>query len=91
MFDSLSDSLRSALKTMRGRGKLSEGNMREGLKLVEQSLLDADVIVALDADLEVAPSWVPRVVEAVDAGADFVSGRRIGRLPSSTARRATRS
>src|ERR1044072_603690 len=43
MFDALEDGLMSALKTMRGHGKLSETNMRDGLKLVEQSLLEADV------------------------------------------------
>jgi signal recognition particle subunit SRP54 len=35
--------MRSALKSLRGKGKLTEGNMRDGLQLVEQSLLEADV------------------------------------------------
>ena len=43
MFESLQDGLRSALKTLQGKGKLTEANMREGLRLVEQSLLEADV------------------------------------------------
>ena len=43
MFESLSDGLQSAFKSLRGKGKLTEANMREGLKMVEQSLLDADV------------------------------------------------
>lgn len=43
MFESLQDNLKSALKTLQGKGKLTEGNMRDGLKLVEQSLLEADV------------------------------------------------
>jgi signal recognition particle subunit SRP54 len=43
MFESLQDGLRSAFKTLRGKAKLSEANMREGLSLVEQSLLEADV------------------------------------------------
>lgn len=43
MFDSLQDGLRSAFKSLSGRGRLTESNMREGLKLVEQSLLEADV------------------------------------------------
>src|SRR5215510_13800342 len=43
MFESLQDGLRSALKTLQGKGKLTESNMREGLRLVEQSLLEADV------------------------------------------------
>ena len=43
MFESLGENLRSAVKTLRGKGKLTEGNMRDGLQLVEQSLLEADV------------------------------------------------
>ncbi|HEX6962916.1 MAG TPA: signal recognition particle protein [Lacipirellula sp.] len=43
MFEALQDGLSSAFKTLRGQGKLSEGNMRDGLKLVERSLLEADV------------------------------------------------
>jgi signal recognition particle subunit SRP54 len=43
MFEALQDGLSSALKTLRGHGKLSEANMRDGLKLVEKSLLEADV------------------------------------------------
>jgi signal recognition particle subunit SRP54 len=43
MFEALHDGLTSAFKTLRGKGKLSESNMRDGLKLVEKSLLEADV------------------------------------------------
>lgn len=43
MFDSLQDGLKSAFKSLRGKGKLTEANMRDGLRLVEQSLLEADV------------------------------------------------
>ncbi|MEZ6086618.1 MAG: signal recognition particle protein [Pirellulaceae bacterium] len=43
MFESLSDGLQSAFKSLRGKGKLTEASMREGLQLVEQSLLEADV------------------------------------------------
>ncbi|MDA7950596.1 MAG: signal recognition particle protein [Pirellulaceae bacterium] len=43
MFDSLQDGLASAFKSLRGKGKLTESNIREGLGLVEQTLLDADV------------------------------------------------
>ncbi|WP_442482366.1 signal recognition particle protein [Aeoliella sp. SH292] len=43
MFESLQDGLSSALKSLSGQGKLTEANMREGLKLVERSLLEADV------------------------------------------------
>jgi len=45
MFDSLRDGLNAAFKALRGRGRLTEANMREGLKLVEDSLIDADVSI----------------------------------------------
>jgi len=51
MFETLQDGIRSGLKTLRGKGKLTEGNMRDGLQLVEQSLLDADVSYDVARDL----------------------------------------
>ena len=36
MFESLHENLMSALRTLRGRGKLTEANMRDGLHLVQQ-------------------------------------------------------
>jgi signal recognition particle subunit SRP54 len=50
MFDSLQESLQSAFKTFTGKGKLTESNMRDGLRLVEQSLLDADVNITVVRD-----------------------------------------
>jgi signal recognition particle subunit SRP54 len=43
MFESIQENLASAFKTLRGKGTLSEANMREGLALVQQALLEADV------------------------------------------------
>ena len=43
MLESLQENLQSAFKSLRGKGKLTESNMRDGLRLIEQSLLDADV------------------------------------------------
>ena len=43
MFESLQEGLQSAFKSLRGKGKLTESNMREGLQLVEQAMLEADV------------------------------------------------
>ena len=43
MFDNLSNSLTSAINSLRGRGKLTESNMREGLRDVRTALLEADV------------------------------------------------
>ncbi len=47
--------MRAALKTLTGKAKLTEANMREGLRLVEQSLLEADV------SYEVVQSFMERV------------------------------
>jgi len=58
MFDSLSDSLQSAFKSIRGKGKLTEANMRDGLKLVETSLIEADVSIS------VVDQFMGRVTEA---------------------------
>jgi signal recognition particle subunit SRP54 len=57
MFESLQTGLRSALKTLQGKARLSEGNMREGLALIEQSLLEADV------SYDVAHDFTKRVSE----------------------------
>ncbi|MEM9186705.1 MAG: signal recognition particle protein [Planctomycetota bacterium] len=57
MFDSLQEGLGSALKSLRGKAKLSESNMRDGLKLVERSLLEADV------SFEVVRTFMRRVTE----------------------------
>ncbi len=50
MFESLHDGLISAIRTLRGRGKLTESNMRDGLGLVEQALLEADVSYSVVKD-----------------------------------------
>src|SRR3954467_432937 len=57
MFESLQTGLRSALKTLSGEARWAGVNMRKGLKLVEQSLLEADV------SYEVAKDFVDRVAE----------------------------
>ncbi len=57
MFESLQEGLSSAFKTLRGQGKLSESNMRDGLKLVERSLLEADV------NFQVVRDFMARVTE----------------------------
>ncbi|HAN97494.1 MAG TPA: signal recognition particle protein [Planctomycetaceae bacterium] len=60
MFDSLQDGLREAFKSIAGRARLTEGNMRDGLAKVEQALLQADV------SYEVVRDFMKRVeVEAL--------------------------
>jgi len=55
MFESLQENLSSALRALRGRGRLTEANMRDGLQLIERALLEADV------SLPVAKDFVDRV------------------------------
>lgn len=50
MFESLQKGLDSAIRALRGRGKLTEANMRDGMRLVQQALLEADVSVAVVKD-----------------------------------------
>jgi signal recognition particle subunit SRP54 len=57
MFESLTASLSSALNSLRGKGKLTEANMREGLGQVRTALLEADVAY------DVAEGFLNRVVE----------------------------
>ncbi len=57
MFESLRDGLTSAFKTLRGKARLTEANMRDGLKLVEDSLLEADV------SFDVVRDFMARVTE----------------------------
>jgi len=57
MFESLQENLGSALRAMRGRGRLTESNMRDGLQLVQRALLEADV------SLPVVKQFMGRVSE----------------------------
>jgi signal recognition particle subunit SRP54 len=60
MFESLTASLSSAINSLRGRGKLSASNMRDGLEQVRTALLEADVAY------DVAEQFLDRVAaEAV--------------------------
>ncbi len=43
MFQSLQEGLQTAFQSLRGKGKLTEANMRDGLGMVERSLVEADV------------------------------------------------
>src|SRR5262245_46029260 len=43
MFEGIQRSLSEALKKLRGRGRLTEANIRDGLQEVRKALLDADV------------------------------------------------
>ncbi|MBM3963822.1 MAG: signal recognition particle protein [Planctomycetes bacterium] len=64
MFQSLQDGLLSAFKSLQGKGKLTEANMRDGIAMVERSLVEADV------NIDVVRKFVADVSEAAE-------GRRV--------------
>lgn len=75
MFDRLSESLDSALKTVSGQSKITELNVAEAMRDIRRALLDADV------NLQVAKSFTQTVQEkalgeevlgSVSAGQQFV-------------------
>lgn len=57
MFESIQENLSSALRSLAGKAKLSEANMREGLGLVQKALLEADV------NIEVVKEFIAKVSE----------------------------
>src|SRR5713226_7830484 len=57
MFEGIQRGLSEALKKLRGRGKLSEANVRDGMQEVRRALLDADV------NFTVANAFIERVTE----------------------------
>lgn len=67
MFESLTEKLGSALRNLRGVGKLSEENMAEALKEVRTALLAADV------HFKVAREFIERIQQQV-LGQDVLKG-----------------
>jgi len=57
MFEGLQRTLGEALKKLRGRGRISESNVREGLQEVRKALLEADV------NYTVVNTFIQRVTE----------------------------
>jgi signal recognition particle subunit SRP54 len=57
MFEGIQKNLSDALKKLRGRGRLSEANIREGLREVRRALLEADV------NFTVVNDFIGRVTE----------------------------
>jgi signal recognition particle subunit SRP54 len=57
MFEGIQRGLSEAMKKLRGRGRITEENVKEGLALVRTSLLEADV------NYEVAGAFIQRVTE----------------------------
>src|SRR6266852_4040206 len=57
MFEGIQRGLSEALKKLRGRGRLTESNVRDGLREVRRALLEADV------NFTVANDFIDRVTE----------------------------
>jgi signal recognition particle subunit SRP54 len=57
MFEGIQRGLSEALKKLRGRGRLTESNIRDGLREVRRALLEADV------NFNVANAFINRVTE----------------------------
>jgi len=57
MFEGITENLTGALRSFVGRGKLTEANIREGMRHVRQALLEADV------NYDVATEFVNKVTE----------------------------
>jgi signal recognition particle subunit SRP54 len=75
MFESLQEGLKSAFKSLRGKGKFTEANMRDGLRLVERSLIEADVSYAVVKDFMAdvtAKALGEKVLLALDPGQQLV-------------------
>ena len=69
MFDFLQNKLSDAFRSLRGKAKFSEANMREGLDLVQNALLEADVsypvVQKFIADIS-AEALGERVIKSLD-------------------------
>lgn len=73
MFDSLSDKLDSALKTLKGQSKLTELNIAGSMREIRRALLDADV------NYQVAKDFTERVKVKV-LGEDVLTAVQPGQL-----------
>ncbi|MEI7782395.1 MAG: signal recognition particle receptor subunit alpha, partial [Planctomycetota bacterium] len=75
MFESLSASLSSAFNSLRGRGRLTEANMREGLAGVRTALLEADVaydVVEQFLDRVAKEALGAKVLESLDPAQQLI-------------------
>ena len=57
MFEGIQRNLGEALKKLRGRGRISEGNIRDAMREVRKALLEADV------NFNVVNDFIQRVTE----------------------------
>ncbi len=77
MFDSLSERLTRAARNLTGKGRLSESNIKDTLRLVRLALLEADVA------LPVVKSFVERIKERVlgeEVGKSLTPGQALVKI-----------
>jgi signal recognition particle subunit SRP54 len=75
MFDSLQEKLADAFKTLKGKGKITEGNVKEALKQVKMSLLSADVnykVVKEFMDKVTAKALGEKVMRSITPDQQFI-------------------
>ena len=72
-FESLSDKLQNVFKNLRGKGRLSEADVKAALKEVKMALLEADV------NFKVVKQFI-KTVEERAVGADVMNGLNPGQM-----------
>ncbi len=75
MFGHLTDKFNDVLRTLSGRGKISEGNVREAMEQVRTALLEADVhyqVVQSFCERVQAQALGAKVLEAVEPGQQMI-------------------
>ncbi len=74
MFDSLSTKFTSIVRTLSGKGKISEKNIRDAVEEIKEALLDADCnlrVVRRFVNSTIEESLGEKVLSAVDPGEQF--------------------
>ncbi len=74
MFDSISSKFTSIVKTLSGKGKISEKNIRDAVDEIKEALLDADVnlrVVRRFVNSTIEESLGEKVLNSVDPGQQF--------------------
>lgn len=75
MFDSISNRFSSIMRTLAGKGKISEKNISEAVEEIKQALLDADVnlrVVRRFVNSTMEEAVGEKVLKAVDPGQMFI-------------------
>ncbi len=76
MFDKLTDTFNGMLRSLAGKDKISESNVRDSMETVRTALLDADVhldVVNTFCDQVVADAVGQKVMESVEPGQQMIA------------------